>query len=139
MNTSTFHKFAILWLALWFGVIVPGHKRGLVLLPGGPGGNDTAPVNTQTGEPCPLAKYMATTGTCCPSSQPADSSNPDSPALPVTHCAICYLTGVLDVPPAPDLAPQPLELVQLRAWPTPLVILSDATVHTHPGRAPPIV
>lgn len=136
MSTSTFHKFAILWLALWFGVIVPGHKRGLVLLPGG---NDTSPAATQTGEPCPLAKYMATTGTCCPSSQPANKSNPDDPGAPVTHCAICYLTGVLDVPPAPDFAPQPLELIQVLAWPTPEAVVSSATVHTHPGRAPPIV
>ncbi len=135
MNTSTFHKFAILWLALWFGVIVPGHKRGLVLLPGG---EDRPPATTQTGEACPLAKYMAANGSCCPSSQPTDSSDPDAPTPPVTHCAICYLTGVLDVPPAPDLAPQPLELVQLLAWPTPQVIISDATVDTHPGRAPPI-
>jgi len=132
MNSTTFHKFAVIWLALWFGVIVPGHKRGLVLLPGG---NEASPVTTQAGEPCPLAKYMASNGTCCPSSQPTDSSDPQTP---VTHCAICYLAGVLDVPAVPDLAPKPLELVQVLAWPKPETVVSTATVDTHPGRAPPL-
>lgn len=133
MKATTFHKFAILWLALWFGVIVPGHKRGLVLLPGG---NDTPPATTASDKPCPLAAVMATNGSCCPSSSP---SKAPAPGTPVTHCAICYLTGVLDVPPTPDLAHKPLELLQLLAWPTPEVVISAATTHTHPGRAPPIV
>ena len=90
MRSETIQKFAIRWFALWFGVIVPGHKRGLVLLPGG-----QPPARTQAAnaEPCPLASIMARSGSCCPSSKSPDTPRPDGP---VTHCAICYLnTSVL--------------------------------------------
>jgi len=134
MHPDTFKKFAILWLALWFGVIVPGHKRGLVLLPGAPG-NAAAASNSsdEALEPCPLAEIMALDGSCCPSSKPSD---PDTP-MPVTHCAICYLTGVLDVPPAPDFAPRPLELVQVLPWPEPVAQDTIGSTRTYLGRAPP--
>lgn len=130
MRESTLHKLAVVWLALWFGVIVPGHKRGLVLLPGG---EPPVQVKSVSGETCPLAGMMGTTGSCCPTSSP-----PSSPApLPVSHCAVCYLAGVLDVPPAPDLAPKPLELLEVLAWPAPVAVASSPMLQTYLGRAPP--
>ena len=134
MRQTTFQKFAVVWFTLWFGVIVPGHKRGLILLPDG---KSRAPATNQTAnEPCPLARIMGTNSPCCcpASSQPAK----DGPGKPVTHCAICYLTGVLDVPPPPDFAPRPLELAQLLAWPQPAAIDSIPASQTYLGRAPPI-
>ncbi len=131
MNSNTCHKFAVIWLALWFGVIVPGHKRGLVLLPGGTPPPVTQNQNT---EPCPLAQMMAASGTCCPSSSPR---TPSSPSAPVSHCAVCYLTGVLDVPPPPDFAPRPLELLQILPRPKPITVASASTTHIYLGRAPP--
>ncbi len=137
MSPNTFHKFAVVWLALWFGVIVPGHKRGLVLLPGGSGGTGGGPsavTQSQPGKPCPLAKMMSASGKCCPSSRTPASP---SPGGPVTHCAVCYLTGVLDVPAAPDLAPKPLELLQTLPWPKPIAVASAPTTQFYLGRAPP--
>lgn len=130
MRGSIIHKLAIVWLALWFGVIVPGHKRGLVLLPGG-----APPVQAKlaSGETCPLAGIMGTTGSCCPSSSP-----PTSPApLPVSHCAVCYLTGVLDVPAVPDFAPKPMELLEVLPWPAPVAVATGPKLQTYLGRAPP--
>jgi hypothetical protein len=130
MRESTLYKLAIVWLALWFGVIVPGHKRGLVLLPGG-----ERPTTSQStsGEPCPLAKIMGTNGSCCPA-PPSRSPAP----LPVSHCAICYIVGVLDVPPPPDFAPGPQELLAILPWPEPVVVDSVSIPQTYLGRAPPI-
>lgn len=134
MHGSTIHKLAVVWLALWFGVIVPGHKRGLVLLPGA-GGEPPVQAKPASGETCPLAGIMGTTGSCCPS-----SSQPSSPApLPVTHCAVCYLTGVLDVPAVPDFAPRPLELLEVLPLPAPTVVAAGPKLQTYLGRAPPIV
>ena len=135
MRTQTFQKLAVLWLALWFGVIVPGHKRGLVLLPDG---KSQAPAAKQAAEkPCPLAQIMGTNGSCC--CQPSRKSSDDNPGAPVTHCAICYLTGVLDVPLPPDFAPRPLELAQMLPWPEPVAVDSIPASQTYLGRAPPIV
>lgn len=131
MRESTFHKLAVVWLALWFGVIVPGHKRGLVLLPGG-----EPPVQAKlaSGETCPLVGIMGTNGSCCPGSKA-----PTAPATPVTHCAVCYLTGVLDVPLPPDLAPKPLELLEVLPWPAPVAVATGPKLQTYLGRAPPNV
>jgi hypothetical protein len=134
MNSSTFHRFAIIWLALWFGVIVPGHKRGLVLLPGGGERAASTTVVTQDDEPCPLAQMMAVSGKCCPSSRTPSQSSPGGPA---SHCAVCYITGVLDVPLPPDFAPRPLELIQILPWPKPVTVASAPTTHIYQGRAPP--
>lgn len=133
MRSETLQKFAVVWLAIWFGVIVPGHKRGLVLLPGG---EPPAKTQTSTGEPCPLAEIMALSGSCCPSSK--SSGNTPGPSAPVTHCAVCYLTGVLDVPPLPDFAPKPLALVQVLPWPSPDEVESVTPLQTYLGRAPPL-
>ncbi len=133
MRSETVQKYAILWLALWFGVIVPGHKRGLVLLPGG---QPPAKTQSSTGEPCPLAQIMALSGSCCPGSK--SPSNTPGPDVPVSHCAVCYLTGVLDVPPLPDFAPKPLELVQALPWPSPDEVDSIRALQTYLGRAPPL-
>ena len=134
MRESTLHKLAVIWLALWFGVIVPGHKRGLVLLPGG------EPVQTKpvAGEICPLAGIMVGTNRgCCPGSK--SPASPSPAPLPVSHCAVCYLAGVLDVPAVPDLAPKPLELIEVLPWPTPVAVTSSPKLQTYLGRAPPLV
>ncbi len=132
MRGTTFNKLAVVWFALWFGVIVPGHKRGLVLLPGA---EPPAPTRSAPEEaPCPLASIMGTNGSCCPS-----SSKPTGPApMPVTHCAMCYLMGVLDVPPPPDLAPKPQELVEVLPWPEPIEVVYARSKPTYQGRAPPV-
>jgi hypothetical protein len=141
MRGSTFHKLAVVWLALWFGVIVPGHKRGLVLLPGGEPPVQTKPASAET---CPLAGVMVgTTRGCCPGSSvpvsPTAPGSPDGPSkMPVTHCAICYLAGVLDVPPAPDFAPKPLELLEILPWPAPVAVDPQPSLQTYLGRAPPV-
>jgi len=131
MRSTAFNNMAVVWLALWFGVIVPGHKRGLVLLPGGTPPPATRP---QAGETCPLAQMKGGTGTCCPTSNAPAVPSPTGPA---SHCAVCYLTGVLDVPPAPDLTPKPLELLQILPWPKPITVASASTTHIYLGRAPP--
>ncbi len=134
MDNQKLQKLAVVWFALWFGVIVPGHKRGLVLLPGGK--PQVTVKQSEEAQPCPLAKIMGRSSSCC--CPPSDSSDAPQPGAPVTHCAICYLTGVLDVPPAPDFAPKPLELVQVLAWPQSDVVEATESVRTYLGRAPPL-
>ncbi|MFA9477147.1 hypothetical protein ACERK3_02450 [Phycisphaerales bacterium AB-hyl4] len=120
----------ILWLVAWFAVIIPGHQRGAILLPG----SDTASQSTRDTSRLILTRAA----TCCPiTGQPASSDNPDSPVDPATQCGICYLAGVIDLPTTLDLTPQPLTLLATLA---PLAPEQPYIAHTpsrHAPRAPP--
>jgi hypothetical protein len=87
------HSLRILMLglfSLWFGVIVPGHERGAISVPGykSPGAGKQA-----------CAPRPAHCNSCpAPADDPAGPASPESD--PASHCAICHLTGVLDAPTA---------------------------------------
>jgi len=74
----------LIFQALWLNVIVPGHRRGTVQLPGA----------------CPLCASSPVHS----HSSGSDSPTPDSSAA---TCAICSFAAHLSLPPAIDLAPAP--------------------------------
>ena len=78
-----FNLAILIFEALFLNVVIPGHQRGIVQLPG---------AVAQAGAACPLC--------CCgqPSSQ--DPKN-HPPAKPGT-CAICAFAAQLSVPPVLD-------------------------------------
>src|SRR5580700_6728923 len=81
--------------AIWLNVIVPGHRRGIVQMPGA----SSAAI-------CP----------CCCCEQPSAPSHPngskqDAPSGPAGTCAICNFAAHLSVPPVIDFTPPPLKLL----------------------------
>ncbi|MEX2214014.1 MAG: hypothetical protein WD768_07800 [Phycisphaeraceae bacterium] len=77
------------FLALWFGMILPGHERGVIQLPGyaaAPGSDQASDCATQS-----------SCSSCCPTQSSGGKSDSSKNRAP-GHCAICYLLGVLDVP-----------------------------------------
>jgi hypothetical protein len=78
--------------AFWLNVLVPGHQRGCVALPG-----------AQAVAACPL----------CDSATPAAHSKSHTPVDRSGTCAICFFAAHLSVPPTIDLSLPPL---QLRGW-----------------------
>jgi len=78
------HLAVLIFQALWLNVIVPGHTRGIVQLPGS---NHCSTVNS-----CPL----------CANEHPAGSK--DAPANRSSNCAICFFAAHLNVPPTIDLS-----------------------------------
>lgn len=82
---NTMHWAVLVWFALWMGVIMPGHTRGAVRLPG----MDEAP----DGASC-----------CCSADSGCDTTdggdeNDKTPADPAKCCAICYVNATLNTPP----------------------------------------
>lgn len=71
----------ILWCLLWFAVILPGHKRGAIALPG-------ETQNAASISFCPLCDLLK------PS---PDGSTPLKPCQ--GGCMICFLKAGLDTPP----------------------------------------
>lgn len=108
--------------AVWFNVIVPGHRRGVVALPG---------------ETCPACHADAEA--CCPDMADPPPAHPKAPPAgdPASHCAICHFAAALSVPPAIDFAPPALELLD-RIEPAVVERAAAVTFHVpYDGRAPP--
>ncbi len=82
---------------LWFAVIMPGHQRGSIALPGERSVNEDGKLTEVGGASCPLC--LDDEGD---SGAPFEGEGPGKKD-PVQKCAICYLTGVLDCPPPMDL------------------------------------
>src|SRR5260370_12650942 len=76
MSHRLFRVVLLLFAAAWFGVVVPGHRRGQILLPG--------------------AK------SCCAAAMPLRGAAPSGPTRePLPNraaCAICHFMAMLDLP-----------------------------------------
>lgn len=74
------------FVLLWFAVIVPGHQRGTLRLPGGDAISSCCKMKS--------GRMTVDHG----EQQPREST-----PTPVRDCAICQFTLTLDAPPLPDL------------------------------------
>lgn len=106
----------------WFGMILPGHQRGIVKLP-----CTAAEVGKDGKAACPMcaAKQQGE----LPAKLPGD---------PVRSCALCFLVAGLNLPPE-------AVVVDLRSWlldelqfiERESLVASIDTITFHLGRAPP--
>ncbi|WP_428388610.1 hypothetical protein [Mucisphaera sp.] len=83
MQSQTLRFTVLLWCVLWFAVILPGHKRGAIALPGET--QDLRSVNV-----CPFCDLLKI---------PADTDTPLQPCS--GGCLICHLKLGTAPPPAP--------------------------------------
>lgn len=110
----SFRVTAILLLiqqAVWLGVIVPGHERGSVRLPGYEAAGEQAATSCHADH------------ACCANKGDRDTHK-KAPADP-SHCAICHIAARLVVATPPDFVPAPTDLIaavpEFRATPGPLL------------------
>ena len=117
-----FRILLLLFEALWLNVIVPGHQRGAVPLPG---------------EKC--AACEAQVADCCPdhSTDPAPPAKEKGRGDPAQHCAICYFAARLCVPSVIDLSPPPLRLVEQLPFPAPHTRDAAPFIPSYYERGPP--
>jgi len=108
--------------ALWLNVMVPGHQRGVVPLPG---------------EKRAVCEAQATDSCDCPTAQPSAPPKEKGRGDPAKRCAICYFAARLCTPPVIDLTLPPLRLIELLPFPAPDARESDQFVPTYYGRGPP--
>ena len=113
----------LIWFASWLMLVMPGHKRGIVQVPGG----DAQEIASACSEPQP---------SCC---DPAESpQSPPRPGDPAQHCAICFLKAHLtDAPPATFYTPFLGELDELAFLIEDSVADEQAAPDRVRGRAPP--
>ena len=128
MRSRPFRILFLIFLCLWFGIIVPGHERGQIVLPG------SAPV--------------AAAGSCCAmrggilANQDYDC-DPDRKNKPSRQdqkrCAMCQLIATLQVADPPLLLLAPMGLLAILPPQRSLGIAHLPYLGPTQGRAPPVV
>lgn len=108
----------ILFQFAWLNVVLPGHTRGSITVPGT---KPTAPAccaGHQAGSRTPAENQQPT---------PADRAN----------CAICYFAAGMSTPPPVIVAPMPRGVVAILPLPAPEILISSDYPAAYHGRAPP--
>lgn len=124
MHSRAFRVALLVFEALWLNVIVPGHQRGIVRLPG---------------ESCPACEADTRVRECCHTQTTKESvpAKHNPAGDPAQHCAICYFAARLCTPPVIDLSPPPLRLAEQLPFPAAHIRESSQVFPTYYGRAPP--
>jgi hypothetical protein len=108
----------LVFQAVWLNVILPGHTRGVITVPG---------AETD-------ARH-----TCCaaPQAQHTPNDNPPPAKNRAGNCAVCFFAARLSLPTVVDLTPAPLGLAEVRPVPQPDTAVSVEFPAVYQGRAPP--
>lgn len=102
MQSKNLRILLLAIFGLWFGIIVPGHERGVITVPGfKPACHGTSCDDVQAD----AAKARAC-GDC-----PTDSRSKESQRERARHCAVCQSVGVLGTPVVILFAPATVELI----------------------------
>jgi hypothetical protein len=124
LRSRTARAVVLAFQALWLNVVLPGHQRGVVALPG------SACANCQLALSAPC-QHGSASGT-------SDSNKP-APGDPASHCAICHFAAMLSLPPVIDLSPPAHGFLELRPIPIVERLVSLPFPATYDGRAPPVL
>ena len=122
IRSNTLRLAVLLWFSGWLLLVMPGHKRGIVTLPG---------AEVEQAASCCEPKPS-----CC--NIAADDCEQQGPIDPAKHCAICFLKSHLtDPPPLVLYMPYLGELDEL-TYLIEFSILDELAAPTQMrGRAPP--
>src|SRR4051812_14093570 len=109
----------LLFQALWLNVILPGHTRGIITLPG-----------TDRAEQ---------TSSCCAKPNPIHAKDaPGKPAPKPAACAVCFFAARLSLPDGIDLTPPALGLIALSDIPLSRQLAHAPLPLPFDGRGPPL-
>lgn len=124
ITSIPFRLAVLLWFSGWLLLVMPGHKRGIVTLPGSE------------------AQQQEVASCCEPKPSCCDVLGEDKPAGPIDpakHCAICFLKSHLtDPPPVALYTPYLGELDELDYVIHESIKQTLAAPTQMRGRAPPV-
>ncbi len=115
-----FRLVFLCFLTLWLDVIVPGHRRGTVTLPGS---CDQCEVEQPAGRRA-----------CCAAGTKRPTPATPSPA---SRCALCFFAAALSPAVAVDVTHPPLYFCGMARLREPAAACLPSVALTYLGRAPP--
>ena len=108
----------LIFQALWLNVILPGHTRGIITLPG--------------------SRADAASSACCANSK-AKHDGPAKPTPRPAACAVCFFAARLTLPDVVDLSPPALGLLETLDIPLTEQLPHAPSLIPFNGRGPPLV
>ncbi|MFK7790537.1 MAG: hypothetical protein AB8C95_13720 [Phycisphaeraceae bacterium] len=128
LRSNSLRLVILVWFSGWLLMVMPGHKRGIVTLPGAEIEQAQAEASSSCCEPKPSCCDLPT----------GDCEEPPKPIDPAKHCAICFLKSHMTDPPAVVLYTPYLGELDELAYLIESSILDELTSSTlMRGRAPP--
>lgn len=143
MRSSPLRILLLAIFGLWFGVIVPGHERGVITVPGfmpacheasceeSAGFAEATPMPACGG--CPI-EARAKAKEC----REKESREKDSKRQRAQHCAVCQSVGVLGAPVVILFAPPTVELIGCLPLPAYQSVTGIDSADLTRSRGPPV-
>jgi hypothetical protein len=132
MPARFLHLVMLLFISLWFGVIAPGHTRGVIKM----GGASSCSPQVQGSD---AIGGMSCCAMPARADRDEDDAHQDRPEDPAACCAICYLNTTMQTPQVISFTPGLVGVID-ELTPPPLTGQA-AEAHFSPihGRAPPAI
>ena len=137
IQSSALRLSVLVWFACWLVVVMPGHTRGIVKLPGSDLSSKQGVSCCEPAPPscCQAGPKDASASAMCALGEHGKQPNPIDPAK---HCAICFLKAQLRNPPPLVLyTPYLGELDELEVVVDESITHDQAAPSQMRGRAPP--
>ena len=134
MDRQVTRVVVLLWATVFFGLILPGHRRGAIPLPG------VEAVDSGWADRSGKVDVSNIAEATCPMcvGWPGYQESPnDPPEGGPAKCALCYLMATLLPPPPLTLGPGPLTLLDLLRPLAPDPAPEAAPERRNPIRGPP--
>jgi hypothetical protein len=121
MRRRAFAIFLALFQAFWLNVVIPGHTRGVVTVPGWDRESQ---------------REVSTAHGCC--AAPGEKSEDGSPTSgDRAHCAVCFFAAKLSTPPVIDYTLPPLAALEIAPVAQPHVAAYVSPPLSFDSRGPP--
>lgn len=97
LRSNALRLIVLVWFSGWLLMVIPGHKRGIVTLPGAA---IERVASIDDASCCEASSCCDPEPTSCCDVSAGDCDSKPRPIDPAKHCAICFLKSHMTDPPA---------------------------------------
>ena len=139
MRSTNLRILLLAIFGLWFGVIVPGHERGVITVPGFKPACHEASCEMADAAPAPACGGCPIEARAkAKEAKEKEAKEKDSRRQRAQHCAVCQSVGVLGAPVVIVFAPPTVELIGCLPLPAYQSVTGIDAVDLTRSRGPPV-